>query len=89
MVYANDADTHEGTVFIVDLKNTPGIFIGKCEETMGFNTLEIADIIFENAKIHKSQILCSEGRNVLYFEINGINETDECGYFLWVLPKGI
>jgi len=60
LVYANDADTHEGTVFIVDLKNTPGIFIGKCEETMGFNTLEIADIIFENAKVHKSQILCSE-----------------------------
>lgn len=65
LVYANTADTQEGTIFIVDLKNTPGIFTGKCDETMGFQTLEISDIIFENAKVHRSQILCSEKQGML------------------------
>ena len=65
LVYANVEDSQEGTIFIFDLKNTPGIFFGKSDETMGFNTLKISDISFENAKVHKSQILCGEKAGLL------------------------
>ncbi len=45
------------TTVIVDLKNTPGVEIGKAEETMGLNSLKIAEIFFNNIELDEDSFL--------------------------------
>ncbi|MEA4816659.1 MAG: acyl-CoA dehydrogenase family protein [Lachnospiraceae bacterium] len=50
------------TGFIVDniSKGVPGLSIGKIENKMGIRALPTAEVIFEDVRIHKSQILGGE-----------------------------
>ena len=60
-----DSDTptfNDFSLLIVDLKETDGITIGVVEETMGMENVQISEILFEDAKIPKSQVLGEEGQ---------------------------
>lgn len=46
--------------FIVE-KNTPGLSIGKKEDKMGQRASDTRAVIFDNVRVHKSQMLGSEG----------------------------
>lgn len=49
------------TAFIIE-RDTPGYSVGQPERKMGVNGSPTADIILENVKVHKSQILGEEGK---------------------------
>lgn len=53
-------DSHGMTAFIIE-KGTPGFKSGKKENKLGMRASETAELIFENCKIHKSQVLGKEG----------------------------
>ena len=53
-------DSHGMTAFIIE-KGTPGYKSGKKENKLGMRASETAELIFENCKIHKSQVLGKEG----------------------------
>lgn len=65
LVYAVGENVASGSMFIIDLKNTEGITVGKNDETMGFHSLDICDVIFENVKVHKSQLLFAENKGLM------------------------
>ena len=44
------------TAFIVD-KNTPGIHVGKSENKMGMRASETSELIFQQCKVHESNII--------------------------------
>lgn len=48
------------TAFLVD-KGTPGFSFGRKEEKMGIRASSTTELIFEDCKVHKSQILAREG----------------------------
>lgn len=47
--------------FLVDLHNTPGFRVGRVEEKMGINASGTAELIFEDARIPKENLLGKEG----------------------------
>lgn len=47
--------------FIIDLRNTPGFKVGKVEEKVGIRASGTAELIFENAKIPKDNLLGERG----------------------------
>nr|WP_290939573.1 acyl-CoA dehydrogenase family protein [Haliscomenobacter sp.] len=49
-------DSHGMTAFVVE-RGTPGLFAGKKENKLGMRASETAEMIFDNCRIHKSQIL--------------------------------
>ncbi len=53
-------DSHGMTAFIVE-KGTPGFKSGKKENKLGMRASETAELIFEDCKLHKSQMLGKEG----------------------------
>ncbi|MBX2871452.1 MAG: acyl-CoA dehydrogenase family protein [Saprospiraceae bacterium] len=53
-------DSHGMTAFVVE-RGTPGFKAGKKENKLGMRASETAEMIFENCRIHKSQILGQEG----------------------------
>ncbi len=53
-------DSHGMTAFIVE-RGTPGFKAGKKENKLGMRASETAEMIFENCRIHKSQVLGNEG----------------------------
>ncbi len=53
-------DSHGMSAFIVE-RNTPGFSGGKKENKLGMRASETAELIFDNCKIHKSQLLGKEG----------------------------
>ncbi|QNU66251.1 acyl-CoA/acyl-ACP dehydrogenase [Ruminiclostridium herbifermentans] len=55
---------NNNTFFIVDLKNTDGIVIGKTEETMGLESMAVSEIYLEDAKVHKDNILLGIGKGL-------------------------
>ena len=47
--------------FIIDLKNTPGFSVGRVEEKLGINASGTAELVFEDARIPKENLLGLEG----------------------------
>ncbi|MCD8224152.1 MAG: acyl-CoA dehydrogenase family protein [Clostridiales bacterium] len=60
VVYAKTNPSLKGSrgisMFIVDMK-LPGVSLGKPEEKMGINGYPTSDIVFENVRVHKSDLL--------------------------------
>jgi alkylation response protein AidB-like acyl-CoA dehydrogenase len=57
-------DSHGMTAFIIE-KGTPGFKSGKKENKLGMRASETAELIFENCKVHKSQMLGNEGEGFI------------------------
>jgi len=53
-------DSHGMTAFVIE-KGTPGFRSGKKEDKLGMRASETAELIFDNCRVHKSQILGEEG----------------------------
>ena len=54
--------THGGmTAFLVD-RNTPGFTLGKLEDKMGIRGAAVSELIFEDCRVHKSQVLGRVGK---------------------------
>jgi alkylation response protein AidB-like acyl-CoA dehydrogenase len=53
-------DSHGMTAFVVD-RGTPGFKAGKKENKLGMRASETVEMIFENCRVHKSQMLGEEG----------------------------
>jgi alkylation response protein AidB-like acyl-CoA dehydrogenase len=53
-------DSHGMTAFIIE-KGTPGFSAGKKENKLGMRASETAELIFDNCRVHKSQMLGNEG----------------------------
>lgn len=53
-------DSHGMTAFVIE-RGTPGFKAGKKENKLGMRASETAEMIFENCRVHKSQILGQEG----------------------------
>ncbi|MEZ5043819.1 MAG: acyl-CoA dehydrogenase family protein [Saprospiraceae bacterium] len=53
-------DSHGMTAFIVE-KGTPGFSAGKKENKLGMRASETAELIFDNCRVHKSQVIGEEG----------------------------
>ena len=47
--------------FVVDLRETPGFSVGRVEEKMGINASGTAELVFNNARIPKENLLGEEG----------------------------
>ncbi len=57
-------DSHGMTAFIIE-KGSPGFRPGKKEDKLGMRASETAELIFENCRIHKSQMLGKEGEGFI------------------------
>lgn len=53
-------DSHGMTAFVIE-RGTPGFTAGKKENKLGMRASETAELIFDNCRVHKSQILGKEG----------------------------
>jgi alkylation response protein AidB-like acyl-CoA dehydrogenase len=49
------------STFLVDLENTPGFHVGTVEEKLGINASGTAELVFEEARIPKDQLLGKPG----------------------------
>ena len=57
-------DKHGMTAFVVE-RGTPGFKAGKKENKLGMRASETAEMIFDNCRIHKSQMLGKEGEGFI------------------------
>lgn len=57
-------DSHGISAFIVE-RGTPGFLAGKKENKLGMRASETAEIIFDQCRIHKSQMLGKEGEGFI------------------------
>ncbi len=57
-------DSHGMTAFVVE-RGTPGFSGGKKENKLGMRASETAEMIFENCRVHKSQILGQVGEGFI------------------------
>lgn len=57
-------DSHGMSAFIIE-KGTPGFSSGKKEDKLGMRASETAELIFDNCKVHKSQMLGEEGEGFI------------------------
>ncbi|MEN0004581.1 MAG: acyl-CoA dehydrogenase family protein [Bacteroidota bacterium] len=57
-------DSHGMTAFIIE-KGTPGFTSGKKENKLGMRASETAELIFDNCRVHKSQMLGNEGEGFI------------------------
>lgn len=57
-------DSHGITAFIVE-RDTPGFSGGKKENKLGMRASETAELIFDNCRLHKSQVLGKEGEGFI------------------------
>jgi alkylation response protein AidB-like acyl-CoA dehydrogenase len=53
-------DSHGMTAFIIE-RGTPGFLAGKKENKLGMRASETAELIFDNCRVHKDQVLGKEG----------------------------
>jgi alkylation response protein AidB-like acyl-CoA dehydrogenase len=53
-------DSHGISAFIVE-RGTPGFTAGKKENKLGMRASETAELVFDNCRIHKSQLMGNEG----------------------------
>ncbi|UKN01021.1 acyl-CoA dehydrogenase family protein [Paracrocinitomix mangrovi] len=57
-------DSHGMSAFIVE-KGTPGFKSGKKENKLGMRASETAELIFENCRVHKDQLIGEEGKGFI------------------------
>lgn len=57
-------DSHGMTAFIIE-RDTPGFQAGKKENKLGMRASETAELIFDNCRVHKSQILGQVGEGFI------------------------
>jgi len=57
-------DSHGMTAFIID-RDTPGFRGGRKEDKLGMRSSETAELIFEDCRVHKSQILGEVGEGFI------------------------
>lgn len=57
-------DSHGMTSFIIE-KNTPGFSAGRKENKLGMRASETTELIFENCRVHKSQMMGKEGEGFI------------------------
>ncbi|MDX2134274.1 MAG: acyl-CoA dehydrogenase family protein [Saprospiraceae bacterium] len=57
-------DSHGMSAFIVE-RGTPGFRSGKKENKLGMRASETAELIFDNCRVHKSQMLGNEGEGFI------------------------
>jgi alkylation response protein AidB-like acyl-CoA dehydrogenase len=57
-------DSHGMTAFIIE-KGTPGFRSGKKENKLGMRASETAELIFDNCRVHKDQMLGKEGEGFI------------------------
>lgn len=57
-------DSHGMTAFVIE-RGTSGFNAGKKENKLGMRASETAEMIFENCRIHKSQVLGDEGEGFI------------------------
>lgn len=57
-------DSHGMTAFIIE-KGTPGFGPGKKENKLGMRASETAELIFDNCRVHKSQVLGKVGEGFI------------------------
>lgn len=57
-------DSRGMTAFVVE-RGTPGFFAGKKENKLGMRASETAEMIFDNCRLHKSQMLGNEGEGFI------------------------
>ena len=67
-VNTNPARGARGISLLVIEKGTPGFSFGKKEEKMGIRTNPTYELIFENVRVPKENLLGSEGRGLLYVQ---------------------
>ncbi len=60
----NKGDSHGMSAFIIE-KGTPGFSSGKKENKLGMRASETAELIFDNCRVHKSQMLGKEGEGFI------------------------
>lgn len=60
----NVGDSHGMTAFVVE-RGTPGFTGGRKENKLGMRASETAEMIFENCRVHKSQILGEVGEGFI------------------------
>lgn len=60
----NKGDTHGMSAFIVE-RGTPGLKAGKKENKLGMRASETGEVIFDNCKIHKDQLMGVEGEGFM------------------------
>ena len=57
-------DSHGMSAFVIE-KGTPGFLAGKKENKLGMRASETAEMIFDNCRVHKSQMLGEEGEGFI------------------------
>lgn len=57
-------DSHGMSAFVIE-KGTPGFSSGKKENKLGMRSSETAELIFDNCRVHKSQMLGEEGEGFI------------------------
>lgn len=57
-------DSRGMTAFVVE-RGTPGFLAGKKENKLGMRASETAEMIFDNCRVHKSQVLGEEGEGFI------------------------
>ncbi len=57
-------DSKGMTAFVIE-RGTPGFMAGKKENKLGMRASETAELIFDNCRVHKSQILGNEGEGFI------------------------
>ena len=57
-------DSHGMTAFIIE-RGTPGFQAGKKENKLGMRASETAELIFDNCRVHKSQVLGNVGEGFI------------------------
>lgn len=57
-------DSHGMSAFVIE-KGTPGFTSGKKENKLGMRASETAELIFDNCRVHKSQMLGQEGEGFI------------------------
>ncbi|MCK6648273.1 MAG: acyl-CoA dehydrogenase family protein [Bacteroidia bacterium] len=60
----NKGDSHGMSAFIIE-KGTPGFKSGKKENKLGMRASETAELIFDNCRVHKDQMLGKEGEGFI------------------------
>ncbi|MBR5151715.1 MAG: acyl-CoA dehydrogenase family protein, partial [Elusimicrobiaceae bacterium] len=67
-VNTNPSRGPRGISLLVIEKGTPGFTFGKKEKKMGIRTNPTYELIFENVRVPKANLLGSEGRGLLYLQ---------------------
>ena len=57
-------DSHGMSAFIIE-KGTPGFYSGKKENKLGMRASETAELIFQDCRVHKSQMIGKEGEGFI------------------------